>query len=193
MQFSNFIDEAHRLQEVYSDQITLLIGLETEYILPADIHPLKSLLQSQGRRIEYIVGSTHHVNGIPIDFDLETYQRAVASCSSDPSKQLEAYLCAYFDAQYDLMNHLHPEIIGHFDLCRLYTPDLSLEKYPTVWEKVIRNIQFASDYGALFELNAAAFRKGWSTAYPGEDVVAVRTPHLFFLRGYFLNDKINRS
>ncbi|KIJ37113.1 hypothetical protein M422DRAFT_260503, partial [Sphaerobolus stellatus SS14] len=26
-------------------------------------------------------------------------------------------------------------------------------------------------YGALFELNAAAFRKGWETAYPGSDIV----------------------
>jgi len=36
-----------------------------------------------------------------------------------------------------------------------------------------RNIKFAINYGALFEVNAAALRKGWLTPYPGEDVVAV--------------------
>ena len=173
-QFNDFIIEAHRLKEVYSDRIALLVGLETEYILPEDIDPLKSLLGSQGRCIEYMVGSIHHVNSIPIDFDLPTYQKAVASCSSDASKQIESYLCADFDAQYDLMRKLHPEVIGHFDLCRLYTPDLSLRQYAEVWEKVRRNVRFATQYGALFELNAAAFRKGWTAAYPGEEIVEVR-------------------
>lgn len=181
VQFKDFVVEAHRLKDVYSDQITLLVGLETEYILPEDLGPLKSLLASQGRHIEYVVGSIHHVNGIPIDFDLGTYHEAVTSCSQGASKRLETYLCTYFDAQYDLMNSLHPEVIGHFDLCRLYTPDLSLKQYPSVWDKVNRNIRFATDYGALFELNAAAFRKGWSAAYPAEDVVAVRLIQVLFL------------
>ena len=31
----------------------------------------------------------------------------------------------------------------------------------------------AIDYGALFEINAAAFRRGWRTAYPEDDVAKV--------------------
>lgn len=165
--------EAHRLKEIYSSKIKLLVGLETEYIQPADIDPLEALLKSYGSHIEYIVGSVHHVNSIPIDFDLETYKKAVASFPTENDQQLETYLCTYFDAQYGLMQRLHPEVIGHIDLCRLYTPDLSLKDYPAVWGKLKRNVRFATEYGALFELNAAAFRKGWSSAYPAKDIVTV--------------------
>lgn len=71
---------------------------------------------------------------------------------------------------------LQPEVIGHFDLCRLWQPDVRLDADDEVWRAVRRNVQTAVDYGALFEINAAAFRKGWSTAYPGEEVLRVRSP-----------------
>jgi histidinol-phosphatase (PHP family) len=176
-QFDAFVQEAHRLKDLYTDRITLLVGLETEFITDIDMAGLERLLERHGSRIEYLVGSVHHVNAIPIDFDLPTFQCAVDSfkspSTSDPSQALEHLLLSYFDAQYDLMRRFHPEIIGHFDLCRLYRPALRFKDYPAVWAKVERNVQFAAEYGALFELNAAAFRKGWDDAYPGSDIIQV--------------------
>ncbi|KAF8958114.1 hypothetical protein BDZ97DRAFT_1924012 [Flammula alnicola] len=171
-QFNKFLVEAHRLKSLYASQITLLIGLETEYITDLDLVGLENLLEALGGRVEYIVGSIHHVNGIPIDFDLPTYQRALASFTVEREEdRQEAFLSAYLNAQYDLIRRFKPEIIGHFDLCRLYTPSLRFGDYPAIYEKVKRNVRFAVNYGALFEINAAAFRKKWNTAYPAEDVV----------------------
>ncbi|KAI0080487.1 histidinol phosphate phosphatase H [Panus rudis PR-1116 ss-1] len=174
-QFSAFLEEAHRLKALYSDKINLLVGLETEYISPRDLEGLDDVLQRHGKKIEYIVGSVHHVNGIPIDFDLDTYKRSLASFPLDTDNtgrnQQEAFLCTYFDAQYELMQRYRPEVIGHIDLCRLYEPDLTLSDFPSAWEKLRRNVEFAVGYGALFELNAAAFRKGWASSYPGRDVM----------------------
>jgi histidinol-phosphatase (PHP family) len=34
-------------------------------------------------------------------------------------------------------------------------------------------VEYAASYGALFEINASAFRKGWKTAYPGADIFDV--------------------
>ena len=82
-------------------------------------------------------------------------------------------LCSYFDSQYEVIQRLHPEVIGHIDLCRLYNPDMNLRDYPAAWAKLERNVDYAIAYGALFELNSAAFRKGWKTAYPGEDIIQV--------------------
>ena len=175
--FDAFIQEAHRLKEVYADRITLLVGLETEFITDDDMAGLERLLERHGSRIEYLVGSVHHANGIPIDFDLPTFQRALDSFTDPPnpnhSQALECLFLSYFDKQFDLMRRFHPEVIGHFDLCRLYYPSLRFQDYPAVWEKVERNVQYAAEYGALFELNAAAFRKGWDDAYPGSDVIQV--------------------
>ncbi|KAG6830592.1 hypothetical protein H0H92_015873 [Tricholoma furcatifolium] len=185
-QFERFLDEAHRLKTRYASQITLLVGLETEYITGPDLDYLDALLTRVGPRVEYIVGSIHHVNATPIDFDLATYHKALNSLNTSTSnatqdtvsaEQQETFLSAYFDAQYELLQRFHPEVVGHFDLCRLYEPGLLLAEYPTAWAKAERNVKFAVDYGALFEVNAAAFRKGWDTAYPGRDVVALILKH----------------
>ncbi|KAG6888549.1 hypothetical protein C0995_007421 [Termitomyces sp. Mi166 len=172
-QFDRFLDEAHHLKAKYASQITLLVGLETEYITGSDLDNLESLLTRVGSRVEYIVGSVHHVNTIPIDFDLDTFHKALASLDTGfaTQNQQETFLSAYFDAQYELLTRFRPQIVGHFDLCRLYNPGLVFADYPAAWAKVERNVKFAIDYGALFEVNAAAFRKGWDSAYPAPDVI----------------------
>ncbi|GLB42128.1 putative histidinol phosphate phosphatase H [Lyophyllum shimeji] len=179
-QFESFLDEAHRLKAKYASEITLLVGLETEYITDLDLEHLDALLARHGTRIEYIVGSVHHVNGIPIDFDLPTFHKALRSCSSEgdtSSSTQEAFLRAYLDAQYALLQRFRPEIIGHFDLCRLYDPALAIPAYSAAWKKVERNVSYAVECGALFEVNAAAFRKGWEMAYPGKDVAELILKH----------------
>ncbi|KAI0752961.1 histidinol phosphate phosphatase H [Daedaleopsis nitida] len=187
-QFDAFLTEAHRLKTKYACDIILLVGLETEYITEADNTGLSSVLGECRDRIEYLVGSIHHVAGIPIDFDQATFTKSLNAFSApdgnlllDPGSEptspdhakTTAFLCAYLDAQYTLMQRFHPEVIGHFDLCRLYTPALRFASYPAALERVQRNVQYAVEYGALFELNAAAFRKGWDAAYPGDDVVEI--------------------
>jgi len=173
--FDAFIEEAHRLKKLYIGQITLLVGLETESISEEDFRGLDRLLEKHGQRIEYIVGSVHHANTIPIDFDRATFERALESFAQskndDQTILLERLFLSYFDRQYELMRRYKPEIVGHFDLCRLYYKSIKFEDFPSVWEKIQRNIDYATSYGALFELNAAAIRKGWDHPYPGVDVV----------------------
>jgi histidinol-phosphatase (PHP family) len=174
-QFEHFLVEAHRLKLLYASQIRLLVGLETESITPLDLDQLTALLHRHQGLVEYIVGSVHHVNGIPIDFDLVTFRKAVESIDITKAHTTKdgGFLCAYFDAQYELVQRFKPEVIGHLDLCRLYNPMLQLSEYPEAWERVKRNILYAIEYGALFEINASALRKGWNTAYPQEDLLQV--------------------
>lgn len=173
-QFEEYIEEAHRLKRVYQDEVTLLVGLETEYITSLDLDNLEKLLERFGEKIEYIVGSVHHVRGIPIDFDLATFQSCLATFARETEhERMEGFLCAYFDAQYEVLERFRPEIVGHIDLCRLYNPGLLFSDYPRAKEKLERNIRLAVDYGALFEVSAAPFRKGWDTPYPGKDVLEV--------------------
>jgi histidinol-phosphatase (PHP family) len=183
-QFEAFLNEAHRLRDEYASDLKLLVGLETENISALDIGGLSKLLEVHKGRIDYIVGSVHHVNGVPIDFDFDTYQRCLDNIpvpahvadfteADQRDERLGIFLDMYFDSQFELMSRFHPEVIGHFDLCRLYAPDLRLPTFSRAWDKLERNIKFAVAYGALFEVNAAAFRKGWRTAYPGDDVAEV--------------------
>lgn len=156
---------------------------------------LSKLLKAH-EEIDYVVGSVHHVSGVSIDFDRPNYLRALADCCSptatmtrnvsgelvmaeavnevkepETMADIEDFVGRYLDAQYEMITTQQPEVIGHFDLCMLFTPQISLKDSETVWEKVERNVDAAVGYGALFEANAAAFRKGWQSSYPAPDVL----------------------
>ena len=181
--FQSYLTEARRLRRDYSNRsLHVLVGCETENITsPGTLDYLTQVLGSDANTapeligkgvVDYIVGSLHHTNSIPIDFDRDTFDKSVASFQT-PASPDGAYLKLidrYLDDQLEILQRLKPEVIGHFDLFRLFEPSLKIEA-PEVWAKVRRNVRFAVEYGALFECNAAAFRKGWNTSYPGKEIL----------------------
>lgn len=167
--FAKYYKHARELQIKYAAQITLLVGFETDYIRP-DYKPLIKTLQNV-YKFDMFVGSIHHVAAIPIDYDVQTWEKAMAKVGGTP-KNLYA---AYFDEQYNMLTDLRPTVVGHFDLVRLFSiadSEKPIEsQWPDVWEKVVRNVEFVVRYGGLFELNSAAIRKGWSEPYPRSDII----------------------
>ncbi|VDC04312.1 unnamed protein product [Peniophora sp. CBMAI 1063] len=183
-QFGAFIGEAQRLKKAYASNIRILVGLETEHITVKDLDGLSEVLSRYGDQIDMVVGSVHHVNGLPIDFDKQTYETCISSIDSVTGDapgleqaNLGRYLELYFDAQFEVLKRFHPEVVGHVDLCRLYTPTLDLRRFERAWEKLTRNVIYAVGYGALFEANAAALRKGWTASYPGHGVLELIQEH----------------
>ncbi|TNY22169.1 polymerase/histidinol phosphatase-like protein [Rhodotorula diobovata] len=169
--FDAYLVEAHRLKKLHASRLSILVGLETEFIDAAGLDELEALIERKGDAIEYLVGSVHHCDELPIDFDKERFDHCVAlQPGSDEGDRLGRLFATYFDCQLELLRRLEPEVVGHFDLCRLYYPGVDFRAFPDVWAKIERNIEYATSYGALFEVNASAFRKGWSTAYPGTEV-----------------------
>ncbi|ORX40135.1 putative histidinol-phosphatase [Kockovaella imperatae] len=191
--FASFLREATALKGTYAAQITLLTGMESEHITSLDLEKVQSLIEDP--RIDYIVGSVHHVHGIPIDFDKATWQRAISESykrthgtplyqeDQTPASGAQValflpFLHAYFDAQFQMLQGLQPEVVGHFDLCSLYTPGISLcSLEPALRSKIERNVRYVTDYGGLFEANSAALRKGWTSSYPSEDVLGLIVSH----------------
>lgn len=175
-QFEDYLVEAHRLKSVYSNQLDLVIGLETEYINEEGLLQLEELLSKKGNKVvEYVVGSVHHVDSQPIDFDITKFNSLLHSYPSpSPSSQFVPLFSSYFDAQFIMLQRIKPEVIGHFDLCKIYYPEIDLGLLDKmVWSKVLRNIDYVIEYGGLFEISSAAFRKGWYTAYPSREVFQV--------------------
>lgn len=192
-QFQAYLRKARELQSKYAAMpraMTVLVGCETENIeSPHSVDALTALLHDDAAYdtplpppfvglgiVDYMVGSVHHVDGIPIDFDKPTFQRALQIHRANNG--YISLLHTYLDAQYEILERLRPEVIGHFDLYRLFDP--SAPWYPErtttqgreVFTKLERNIRFASSYGALFETNASAFRKGWKgETYPGRVIL----------------------
>jgi histidinol-phosphatase (PHP family) len=167
--FDKYYHKAVALRSKYQSRIRLLIGFETEYIRPESIDLVQSLLKKYS--FDYCVGSIHHVLGIPIDYNSELWKKAREACGRTD----ESLFAEYFDEQYELLTHVKPLVIGHFDVIRLWAPDkmVKLNQWPLVWKKVIRNIDCVVQYGGLFELNSAAFRKGFEEAYPTSEIAKV--------------------
>ncbi|CAG8512725.1 2339_t:CDS:2 [Paraglomus occultum] len=161
--FTAYVHEARRLQQKYQSQITLIVGLESETINSSS--STEALCLKSEHNLDYILGSVHHVHETPIDFDEEQFAIALKKSSNDEEKLFEAY----FDAQYKTLKEVKPLIVGHFDVIRIYRPNWQLTQ--TVWEKIQRNIDYAIDYGGLFEINTAGWKVGLPDAYPQRDIL----------------------
>ncbi|MCJ1284493.1 histidinolphosphatase [Xylographa opegraphella] len=164
--FDDYYIEAKRLQSSYSLQIDILVGVETDWIRPSSEQLIGNLIEKYS--FDTLIGSVHHVHGIPTDFDRETYERARA-VSGGTDEMLYA---DYYDAQLKMLEAVKPPIVGHFDVIRLLSddPNASMKKHDVVWNRIFRNLSFISSYGGMLEINTAALRKGMDEPYPQGEV-----------------------
>ncbi|KAF8001972.1 hypothetical protein HF325_002937 [Metschnikowia pulcherrima] len=179
--FQKFLRHGREIQarinnEVGNDDFQILVGFEVEGIDSAHIRAAKTIMNDA----DMCVGSVHYVHGIPIDFNRDLWLEARAKCKENTTRCLYK---DYFDLQYEVLTELRPQVVGHFDLIRLFeedeidpttgmqSVDISVERdWPEVWSAITRNIEFVVSYGGLFELNSAAVRKGWPSPYPRLDL-----------------------
>ncbi|KAJ2600007.1 hypothetical protein H4R99_003487 [Coemansia sp. RSA 1722] len=168
--FSEYVTEARRLRAKYADQIEILIGAETEHITQQSLEETKQLRAQF--KLDYVVGSLHHIDGMPLDFSKPLYDKIVDHFDGDRNMVFRRY----FDLQLELLRALQPEVIGHFDLVRIFHPYSEGVEDPLVTSEevrqlAIRNIEYAIGYGAIFEINSRAWKKGLRDAYPQRDLL----------------------
>lgn len=178
--FDRYCAHAKRIQgEKLADNChtKFLVGLEVEGIDVDHIEYTATIREHYG--IDMVVGSVHFLRGIPIDWDRLELLKLKDKCGGFRTMVLE-----YFQLQHKVIERLHPEVIGHFDLIRLFTRDDDVDDstgktlgevdiendWPDVWDQIKANLQLANSYGGLVELNSSAIRKKWSTPYPRADI-----------------------
>ncbi|ODV84020.1 hypothetical protein CANARDRAFT_9016 [[Candida] arabinofermentans NRRL YB-2248] len=181
--FNNYYKHAIQIQKIVnndeSNGLKILVGFEIEGGIDA-FHLDKCLQLKQDLKPDVIVGSVHHLNGIPIDFDRESWLNAKGT---DTFKD---FYKRYFQTVLIMISKLKPEIIGHLDLIRLMVDltndrceitgklidDVNIElDWPDVWNIIVQIVEMSVEQGTLIELNSAAIRKGWSSPYPKKDIV----------------------
>jgi histidinol-phosphatase (PHP family) len=162
--FRDYFCECRQLADKYRNDIEILTAFETETYAgsAAFVHQLVNELKP-----DYLVGSVHHVNDICIDYDEAHFQQAVASTGG-----VEALYCAYFDAQYAMLEVLKPAVVGHFDLIRKFDPDyMDTLHLPEVETRVARNLAFIADHDLILDFNLRGFDKA-TEQYPSMPVLA---------------------
>lgn len=164
-----YFSEARRLREKYGHQVSMPIGFESDWCGPHSLALIQNSLRTYS--YDFFMGSIHHVQGVPIDYDRELYNRA-RDLAGGTDEQLFAL---YFDEQFDMLRALRPPFVGHFDLARLKsdTPNIDWRSMPDVWTKILRNLDFVVSYGGILEINTSALRKGLEDPYPKSEICKV--------------------
>ncbi len=162
--FTEYFSTARRLQREYRDSIRILVGFETEGCTGYVEHVNRLRNQFQP---DYIVGSVHHVRDICIDGRPEWYAQAVAETGG-----IEALFCEYFDQQYELIEELKPEVVGHFDLIRMHDKDYRQRlEIPRIKKRIRRNLERIRDLGSILDFNLRALEKGGSEPYVSRSIL----------------------
>ena len=156
--FALYVAEARRLARRFAERMRILVGMESEWY--PGCAPWVATLRRH-HRLDYIVGSVHHVCGACFDYSGELYEQARSQCGG-----LVGLYAAYFDAQCEMLDAVRPEVVGHFDLIRLHDPDyLRTHSVPEIWARVMRNLERIRDAGAVLDINARALLKGQTEPY----------------------------
>ena len=156
--FGRYVAEARRLEREYAGRMRILVGMESEWY-PGCGEWVAELRERFA--LDYVVGSVHHVGGGCFDFSKTDYARIVQL-----SGGLLPFYADYFDAQYEMMQSLRPEVVGHFDLVRLYDAnyvDTLLEH--EIRCRIARNLEWVLESGVILDVNARAILKGQSEPY----------------------------
>ncbi|KAJ3223901.1 histidinolphosphatase [Clydaea vesicula] len=189
--FNKFIKRARELKLKYKNEITLLIGMETEYIVDnkkdKEIEDKVIFATINEYKIkyclDYVVGSendaylVHHGNGYPIDYSSEKYNLAENFlASADLNVENSEYaktknlIKIYFQHQYQVIKNLNkPDVIGHFDLCRIFRKDFKFDQ--EILQQININLDLIKKKDLLIEINSRAWKKNLDSAYPFKDIL----------------------
>ena len=156
--FTEYFSVARALQRSHQDSLQILVGFETACDTGCE-RLAKDLREEFGP--DYIVGSAHHVRDIPIDGTPAQYAQAAAA-----SGGIDELYCDYFDQQLQLLEALKPEVVGHFDLIRIWDSDyhVRLTKDP-IKDRIRRNLETIGELGSILDFNVRAFEKGGTEPY----------------------------
>ena len=194
--FARYITAARRLQRKYAPSARILVGFETEAYTGA-----LSFADTLRRtfRPDYVLGSVHHVNDIPIDATEAAYRESAAV-----SGGIDALYRDYFDRQHEMIQALSPEVVCHFDLVRIFDPGYRRRlETPGIRRRIERNLALIKQRDLILDFNVRALAKGMAEPYvsppileraramgipvvPGDDAHGVRSVGLNLDRGMTL-------
>jgi histidinol-phosphatase (PHP family) len=158
--FEAYAAAVRQLADEFDGRLNVLCGFEAE-VIPAASYRDEMLNHRERFGFDYMVGSVHYVDEMPIDSARVDFERALAARGS-----LEALAVAYYEAVGGMVRALRPEVVGHFDLIRLHAgPDARLDTAP-IREAAVRALAAVRDGNAILDLNTAGYRKGLGTPYP---------------------------
>lgn len=158
-----YIDECRRLQEKYKDKIELLCGIERDFY--AD---------NQYPDLDYIIGSVHYVRAGDQYIAVDLFDGQLEAVNKHFGGDYLKFAESYFENVAKLPLVHKTDIIGHFDLIKIFNADGRLfdENCERYKKAAIKAVDELLKYDVLFEINTGAiFRGRRQEPYPSEFIL----------------------
>ena len=158
--FGNYTRTVGELADQFSDRLVVLRGLEIE-VVPAVGYRESMITYRQSGDFDYMVGSVHHVDEVSIDGPMEEFRLIRNDLGG-----LEALAIRYYETVSEMVEALHPEVLGHLDLLRKNAGAEAILDTPAIRHEVDGALEAARACGAILDLNTAGYRAGLGAPYP---------------------------
>ncbi|MCW3101056.1 MAG: histidinol phosphate phosphatase, HisJ family [Chthonomonadaceae bacterium] len=173
--FERYAEVLTPLAEEFADRLTVLRGFEAE-VIPTDsyaeqVRGYRDRRLADGRPVfDYFVGSVHYVREHQIDGPPANWAKAAEALGGP-----EALAICYYETVAEMVEALHPEVVGHLDLIKRNTAlagfgDLPLDT-PRIRQAAISALEAVHAHGGILDLNTAGWRKGLGEPYPASWLV----------------------
>jgi histidinol-phosphatase (PHP family) len=162
--FEACIAAARDLATEYTEDIEIHVGTELE-VVPADSYADEVAVLRKQFDLDYVIGSIHWVDDVPIDVTQPLFDAAVTGRGG-----LERFLIRYYELVAEMTSAIKPEVVGHLDLPKLMSRTHVLNAglaLPTVLDDVINSALLAiKNAGSIVEVNTRSIAKGLPEPYP---------------------------
>ncbi|WP_128893664.1 histidinol-phosphatase [Longirhabdus pacifica] len=155
-EFAAYVNEVLQLKQKYEDQITVLLGVESDFF------PISaSIYKEQYKKypFDYIIGSIHSVNGISI-FNKNRWKKL------SEQEQIEVKEHYYDLISYSAKSGMF-DILGHIDAMKGFYPTFS--DLPT--SRVEDTLKTIGDCEVAIEVNTSGKTKDVGGWYPSHDIL----------------------
>ncbi len=153
-EMDDYVNDILEAKERYSNDIKILLGYEVDYLLG---HMDRRVLNAE---VDYLIGSVHFINSW--GFDNPEF------IGEYKNRDIDEIWQEYFDAVEAMANSGEFDIVGHFDLIKVFkympTKDIRL-----LASKALKAIKKSN---MVLEINTAGLRKPIKEIYPSELLLA---------------------
>ncbi|MDR1450804.1 MAG: histidinol-phosphatase [Helicobacteraceae bacterium] len=151
--------EFFALKEKYADRVALLLGYEADYL------PLKTIDEVFDRKVDYLIGSVHFLEGWGFDNPDSVFY--VFGLDEFAKRGLDEVWKTYFAAIADMAASGRYDIVGHFDLIKIFGHYKGKEPD----EAVVNALEAIKKAGMVVEINASGWRKPVKEQYPSAEIL----------------------
>lgn len=159
--FPVFVSEVDELREIYSDSITIHLAVEVDY-LPGFMEKTKTMCQKFS--FDYVYGSVHIVDGVPIDYSEDVLLQHIEKLGG-----VDGLWEKYWQSLEGLIESELCQVIAHLDLPKKFS---AAHPIPDQSKRVESILSLIKDRDIVLEINTGGIDRSYlREPYPSVSIL----------------------